>query len=66
MTVEAADGRAGRVARPTLEDLFGDVGGSDPGAGQTAADMSRSDRGATGAGTMPGGVTPTGTRRMRT
>ena len=29
-TVEAADGRAGRVARPTLDDLFGDAGGSDP------------------------------------
>ena len=38
-TAEAADGRAGRVARPTLDDLFGDAGGSDSAGAPTAADL---------------------------
>ena len=38
-TVEAADGRAGRVARPTLDDLFGNAEGSDSDGAPTAADL---------------------------
>ena len=49
-TVEAADGRAGRVARPTLDDLFGDAGGSGPDGATDAADLfaPESDPDATG------------------
>jgi len=38
-TVEAADARAGRVARPTLDDLFGEPEGSDPAGTPSATDL---------------------------
>jgi len=37
--VEAADARAGRGARPTLDDLFGNAEGSDSDGAPTAADL---------------------------
>ena len=62
-TVEAADGRAGRVARPTLDDLFGDAGGSAPERGRLRPTCSHPSRMPTRAGTIG---TPTRTRRMKT
>ena len=62
-TAEAADGRAGRVARPTLDDLFGDAGGP-TGEAPTAADLFAAESGRRrGRGRS---TTPTRTRRMTT
>ena len=36
---DAADGRAARIARPTLDDLFGDAGRSDSAGATNAADL---------------------------